>query len=94
MLIYIKSLGKTESLSDKLLTLKLTILLALTAASRGSEIALLDIRYMSRSEKTFSFAFTKLTKSWRKGQPPPSLSFRSYTEDDSLCVVEAGENLS
>jgi len=61
--------------------------MALTAASRGSEIAILDIRFMHKSETSITFMFNKLFKSWKKGKAPPSLVFNSFEEDKSLCVV-------
>jgi hypothetical protein len=62
VLKYIKTLPLDDSISDKLLTLKLVTLLALTAASRVSEITSLDINYLSRSTEYYSFTFSKLTK--------------------------------
>ena len=49
VLVYLEKLPGNNELSDRLLTLKLTMLLALTSASRCSEIKYLDIRYISRS---------------------------------------------
>jgi len=51
-----------HSISDKELTLKLTMLLALTAASRASEICNLDIRYLVRHSSEYVFQFSKLSK--------------------------------
>ena len=62
-----------ESLPNKNLTLKLTMLLALTSASRASNIHHLDIRFMSLSEEKVVFNFTKLLKTWKKGRAPPKL---------------------
>ena len=34
-----------------------------------------------------SFFFTKVTKSRRKGKPPPCLEFHKYSDDEQLCAV-------
>ena len=31
--------------------------------------------------------FTKVKKSWRKGNPSPCLGFYEYSDDKNLCVV-------
>ena len=72
---YLHNLPDHEQLSDRLLTLKLTMLLALASACRCSEIQNLDIRYMTRFATSYTFQFTKVSKSWKKGKPPPSLKF-------------------
>ena len=56
----------TENLTDKSLTLKLCMLLTLTAASRCSEIKYLNTKYMTKTDSMYIFAFSELTKSWRK----------------------------
>lgn len=85
VLTYLKSLK--GDLSNKLLTVKLAMLLALSGAFRGHELQYLDIRFMSRSNRTVRFDFCKLTKGWKNGDPPPYISFESYPHDDSLCPV-------
>ena len=42
---------------------------------------------MDRTSSSFKFVFTKATKSWRKGKPPPCLEIREYSDDEELCVV-------
>ena len=51
-----------KSLPNKNLTLKLTMLLALTSASRASNIDLHDIRFISLSEEKVVLNFPKLLK--------------------------------
>ena len=61
---YIKSeWGYSESLSDKFLTLKLVMLMALTSASRASAIHHLDIRYMVKGNGKYVFKFHGINKS-------------------------------
>ena len=76
MLNYIKSeCGYSEGLSDKPLTLKLVMLMALTSASRASAIHQLDIRYKVKGNGKYLFKFRRLNKSWRWGKAIPSLEF-------------------
>ena len=70
ILDHIKSLGSNVSLSDKLLTHKLSMLLALASAGRTSELRAFDVRYLSDSEDSMTFRLAKLTKSRKTGQPP------------------------
>ena len=67
-------------LSDKLLTLKLATLLALSSAGRSSELCCLDT-------KKDSFKLEKLIKSRRTGQPPISVDFQVFDNVPLLCVV-------
>ena len=64
------------------------MLLALTAASRSSEICHLNTKYMIKTHDKYIFTFDKLTKSWREGKPPPSVEFCAYPQQPKLCVVE------
>lgn len=86
---YLNDLPDNDQLSDRLLTLKLTMLLALASACRCSEIQNLDIRFMTRSATSYIFQFTKVSKSWKKGKPPPSLEFFELESNRKLCVVSA-----
>ena len=79
--------GCVEALSDKLLTLKLVMLLALTSASRSSAIHHLDIRYKVKYNEKYVFKFHKLHKSWRYGKPSPDVEFYKFSDDKDLCVV-------
>ena len=79
-----KSLSSDDSLSIKDLTLKLTVLLALAAASRASEISYLDITFMGRRPSCYVFSFPKLTKICRPGKSSQDLKFP--TLEEGLCV--------
>ena len=48
----------------------------------------LDIRFMTKGNNKVTFHFHKLHKSWRKGQPPPSICYYSFPEELELCLVE------
>ena len=84
-----KHFPDNEKLTDRQLTLKVTILLALTRASRVDGLLNLDTRFMARTENKYSFSFNKLSKSWRQGQKPPAVEFCEYSDDKDLCVVTA-----
>ena len=79
--------GQNEDLSDKYLTYKLTMLLALTSASRVLGLQHLDIRFMIKGTNIYMYTFGKLHKAWRKGKSPPSLKVYSFEEDTKFCVI-------
>ena len=82
VLDYIKDNWANDSeLSDKALTLKVTILLALTSASRTLGLHHLDTKFMGRTKDCVVFTYAKLHKSWRKGQSPPSVTFTAFPTD-------------
>ena len=76
----------TDTISDKLLSLKLTTLLALTTASRASELSMLDIRFLSRYDSVYVFELVGITKTQRPGGSPTKLEFFKFKENLSLCV--------
>ena len=85
MIDFIKSeWGQNEDLSDKYLTYKLTMLLALTSASRVLGLQHLDIRFMTKGTNNYMFTFGKLHKEWRKGKSTPSLKVYTFEEDTKL----------
>lgn len=79
--------SNNHNLSDKQITYKIVMLMALTSASRASALHHLDVRYMTRSADRYSFTFHKLHKSWGAGKAPPKLEFFKYDTDTDLCVV-------
>ena len=56
-----------------MLTLKLTLLLALKSASRCSGIKNLDINYLTKSESKYCFNILKPTKTSKPGKPLPKI---------------------
>ena len=75
-------------MSDKDFTHKLTVLMALLSASRASLLKHVNSKFMARNDMSYKFYFHKLHISWRSGKAPPKISYRAYTHDPSLCVVE------
>ena len=57
--------GNSNSQSDRDLTFKLVILLALTSASRACIIHCLDIYFMTRHANLVQFIFGNLHKGWK-----------------------------
>ena len=86
VLTYIKSMDSNEYLSIRDLSLKLTMLMALTSSGRSSEIHCLDIRYMTMGDQVV-FKLPKLTKSRKKGQSPLTMAFSQLESDKKLCVI-------
>ena len=83
-----KEWKRNQELSDKFLTYKLTMLLAVTSASRALGLQHLNIRFMVKTPSSFTFTFQKLHKAWKSGKSPSSVVFQSFKEDSSLCVAE------
>ena len=94
VLDHIKSLGSNVSLSDKLLTHKLSMLLALVSAGRTSELRAFDVRYLSDSEDSMTFRLAKYTKSRKTGKSPLSMTFNLFMAEPSLCVVQIRDYLT
>ena len=87
---YIKTKWKNnENLSEKCLTYKLVILMALTSASTAFARHCLSVRFMVKLENVYILTFHRLHESWRKGRAPPKLYFYKYPKDQELCVVSA-----
>ena len=81
--------GDNDQLSNKELTLKVTILLTLTTPSGISALHILNLNLMIKTSEYYEFRFHKLHKSWRRGESPPSLKIYAFPSDKALCVVAA-----
>ena len=89
VLVYLKTnMPDNSQLSDKDLTRKLTVLMALSSASRASSLQHLNIKFMARNEMFYKCYFHKLHKSWKRGKAPPTISYQAYTQDPNLSVVK------
>lgn len=88
VLDYIKNhWAVSEDLSDKELTYKLVILLALTSTSRACTIHCLDLKFMANHGHYVQFQFGKLHKGWRSSKGSPTVKYFEYKQDQALCVV-------
>ena len=74
-----------EQLSDKLLTLKLTMLMSLASAARAHEICFLDTQFLVKHHSMYSFALGKPTKTSKPGRIRPPIVFKKFS-DKRLCV--------
>jgi len=89
---YIKALPDDNDLTLKMLSWKLTTLLALTAASRASEISYLDLQFLQRHSSGYTFHIAKNTKICKPGKPRPVLTFQRFPESPKICVCTVIEN--
>lgn len=80
VLNYISTLGNNKELFNKDLTLKLTMLLALTAAARVSSLKNLDIRLMSKGDDCYVFNFSKLHKAWEIGKTSQKVTYQVFLQ--------------
>lgn len=87
VLNWIKSLGTNESMTMKMLSLKLTLLLLLVSSQRGQTILMLDVTRLELRDGAMVFRMASLLKHNYLGQPLDSLTFYSYVIDYDLCVV-------
>ena len=74
-----------DELCLKLLTLKLTMLLALVSGQRIQTLSLLDLNNLSQGQD-FVFTFDAPLKHSREGRPSQTIRLTSY-HDTSLCVI-------
>jgi len=88
VLEYIEQLGPNSELSDKVLTHKLAMLLALTTANRASEIQGLNLEFMKDEGNSMEFVIHKLTKTRRVGQKPMSVVLTGLPDHPKLDVVK------
>ena len=60
--------GDNDQLSNKELTLKVTVLLVFITSSRISALHILDLIHMIKTSEYYEFVFLKLHKSWRRSE--------------------------
>ena len=83
---FLTTLPYDSDLSLKDLTLKLTMLLALTSAARASEICYLDTRYLIKHNSGYIFQFGKTTKTSKKGKLRSAIKFIPFDTNKNLYV--------
>ena len=81
-------MSDNSQLSDKDLRHKLTVLMALSFASRASSIQHVNIKFQARNDTPYKFYFHKLHKSWRRGKAPPTISYQAHRQDPKLSVTK------
>ena len=83
----LKSWGPTPSLTQKQLTLKLTMLLLLVSSQRGQTIRCLSIEGMVVEQGRIVFKMLHLLKHNRLGDRRSCIEFKEFPECKRLCVV-------
>lgn len=87
VLSYLRSLGKSEDLEFKQLTLKTILLLALATFARVSELAAIDFHSLRFAEKRLSFTLLHPRKTQRSGTLT-SFSIDGLPDEEFICPVE------
>ena len=83
---YFEQQGDNNSLSDKLLTQKLLILLLLLGGHRIGTVKLFSVSNMVLNDLSVTFISAVILKHYRKGKSIDKFECRSYT-DKKLCIL-------
>ncbi len=84
---FLSTLSPVRKLSLKMLTFKVTTLIALLIAARAQTLACLDIKKMSRSKSKVCFQVGSADlKQCRPGYAPPLIELQAYPVKRTLCV--------
>ena len=87
VLSHMKTWGDNETMHIRDLTVKLTMLIAITTACRAAEIQCLDKTRMTDKGTTIVCNLTRPTKVTKTGQALTHLTLYSYEEDEALDVT-------
>ena len=87
VLKYLRGLGRNDTLSLRLLTLKSVMLMALTRPARSVDLSKLDIRARTLSEAGVTFKAQHLSKQSRASKPLADFFYPRYPEDQTICPV-------
>lgn len=87
VLDYLRSLSPVKYITLKELTLKLTMLISLTNASRVQSIHLMDLNFVQKVKGNFVFILNDLIKQSRPGYKEPTVDITAYPPDRRLCTV-------
>ena len=85
--VYLQMLSPIANLSPKMLTLKLSMLIALTLATRTQSIHLLSISELKKGYDIYTLQYSSLLKQSRPGRSNPVAELKAYPSDRRLCVV-------
>ena len=85
---YLEALSNNSELPLKQLSRKLVVLLALTSAERGSELAAHDLRFRRFYPEGVCFTLPQLTKKSCVGSPAKTSFHASLPSNAKLCPVE------
>lgn len=85
---YLSSRPVNCDLSIQELTWKLATLMALLSAQRAQTLHILDLNFMHKDKDKYIFYINELTKTSRPSFHPEPLEFRSFPQDENICVVQ------
>ncbi len=88
VLQYLKTLEPIASISLKLLTFKLAMLVALLSGQRIQTVHLIDINNIEFRDSTVVIRITELVKQSRPGFHIGEVTLPKYTIDETLCVYK------
>lgn len=86
VLLVLRKLSPVKSLNLKELTLKLTMLIALTGAARTQSIHLLSVDSFKKLSTEYVFKYDGLLKQSRPSQREMFVQFKAYPPDRRLCI--------
>ncbi len=89
VLNFLDKAGDNAHLSDKLLTHKTAMLLALTTAARASELQALNLEFFVDRGDYIEFHLTKPTKTCRPGSKLRTFKIQAFSHNAKLDVVES-----
>lgn len=89
VLEFLQTLHPVEGLTLKNMTLKLTMLLALTSAQRCQTLQASSLDNMRLANDECTFYFTKLLKTFRPGKHQSPLVLKALTPREQICPIKA-----
>ena len=78
---YLRKLSPVKYLTLKNLTLKLTMLIAITNAARTQSIHLMNVKNVYKIKSEFIYVLSELVKQSRPGYKEPSVNIKAYPPD-------------
>ena len=85
VLKYIQSMGPNANLSNRDISIKTAILLAITSSHRGKELHHLRVHLMNVLNSHTTFHFNKKLKTTKTGEKLPTSTVRRFSGDTLLC---------
>lgn len=68
------------------------MLTALTSTQGENEIKKLDIQYMVKTNREFTFSIARVTKTRKQGKKEPGITFHIFPEEESICPYKTLEH--
>lgn len=92
VLKYLRFCHPLQVLDTGIISLKLTMLTALTSTQGENEIKKLDIQYMVKTNREFTFSIAGVTKTRKQGKKVPGITFHIFPEEESICPYKTLEH--